>query len=69
MNPASFSRNSWAHYSISSNTGKVKSHGVDVAVDYNKSFSNGFFITGRGTFTYATNEVVVRNEPQYHTII
>ncbi|MDC3079225.1 TonB-dependent receptor [Flavobacteriaceae bacterium] len=50
---------------VSSNTGKVKSSGVDVAVDYNKSFSNGFFITARGTFTYATNKVVIRNEPQY----
>lgn len=50
---------------VSSNTGEVKSYGVDVAVDYNKSFTNGFFITGRGTFTYATNEVLVRNEPQY----
>jgi len=50
---------------VSSNTGKVKSNGFDVAIDYNKSFSNDLFITGRGTFTYATNEVVVRNEPQY----
>tara|TARA_A100001015_G_scaffold215100_1_gene241463 strand:+ start:430 stop:3543 length:3114 start_codon:yes stop_codon:yes gene_type:complete len=50
---------------VSSNTGKVKSNGFDVAIDYNKSFSNDFFITGRGTFTYATNKVVVRNEPQY----
>jgi TonB-linked SusC/RagA family outer membrane protein len=50
---------------VSSNTGEVKSYGVDVAVDYNKSFTNGFFITGRGTFSYATNEVLVRNEPQY----
>ena len=50
---------------VSSNTGKVKSNGFDIALDYNKSFSNDFFITGRGTLTYATNEVVVRNEPQY----
>ena len=44
---------------VSSNTGKVKSNGFDVAIDFNKSFSNDFFITGRGTLTYATNEVVV----------
>lgn len=50
---------------VSSNTGEVKSYGIDLAIDYNKSFSNGLYITGRGTFTYATNEVVVRNEPQY----
>ncbi len=50
---------------VSSNTGQVNSKGFDIAIDYNKSFANGFYLTARGTFTYATNEVVVRNEPQY----
>ena len=39
-----FSRNSGLTTVVSSNTGKVKSSGVDVAVDYNKSFSNGFLL-------------------------
>lgn len=51
--------------SISSNTGEVSSHGVDIAIDYNNAFSNGIYVTGRGTFTYATNEIQVKNEPQY----
>ena len=50
---------------VSSNSGQVQSKGLDIAIDYNQSFDNGFYLTARGTFTYATNEVVVKNEPQY----
>jgi TonB-linked SusC/RagA family outer membrane protein len=50
---------------VSSNSGQVFSEGIDIAIDYNRSYANGFYITGRGTFTYATNEVKVKNEPQY----
>ena len=50
---------------VSSNSGQVQSKGLDIAIDYNQSFANGFYLTARGTFTYATNEVVVKNEPQY----
>ena len=51
--------------SISSNTGEVSSHGIDIALDYNNAFPSGLYVTGRGTFTYATNEILVKNEPQY----
>ncbi len=50
---------------VSSNSGEVKSSGVDIALDYNQSFANGLYISARGTFTYSTNEVMVKNEPQY----
>ena len=50
---------------VSSNSGQVQSKGLDIAIDYNQSFANGFYLTARGSFTYATNEVVVKNEPQY----
>ena len=50
---------------ISSNLGEVKSNGVDLSIDYNKAFGNGLIISGRGNFTYATNEVLINGEPDY----
>lgn len=51
--------------SMSANVGKAKSKGLDVSVNYNKSFKNGMWTQLRGNFTYATNEVLVYDEPQY----
>lgn len=51
--------------SIRSNIGEAKSHGIDGSVDYQQFFNNGFWLTGRANFTYATNEVVSNGEPQY----
>lgn len=50
---------------ISRNIGEAKSHGVDASADYNHSFNNGMWISGRANFTYATNEVTVNGEPDY----
>lgn len=50
---------------ISSNVGEMKSHGIDGSIDYQQSFQNGMWITGRANFTYATNEMVTNGEPQY----
>lgn len=50
---------------ISANIGEAKSHGVDMSVDYQKVFENGWWITARGNFTYATSEYVVYEEPDY----
>jgi hypothetical protein len=50
---------------ISSNLGEVKSHGIDASLDYQQSFMNGFWISARINFTYATNEVVKNGEPDY----
>tara|TARA_R110002050_G_scaffold55296_3_gene124901 strand:- start:883 stop:3999 length:3117 start_codon:yes stop_codon:yes gene_type:complete len=50
---------------ISSNIGEVKSNGIDLSVDYNHAFSGDFYITARGNFTYATNEVLVNGEPEF----
>lgn len=50
---------------VKANTGKAKSHGVDVSVDYNKFFRSGLWTTLRGNFTYATNEITVYDEPNY----
>lgn len=51
--------------SISSNIGKVKSSGFDISLDYNQSFNNGWYLSARGNFTYAQNEIKVNGEPEY----
>lgn len=51
--------------SISSNIGKVKSSGFDISLDYNQSFNNGWYLSARGNFTYAKNEIKVNGEPEY----
>ena len=50
---------------VRANLGKAKSSGVDVSVDYTKSFNNGFWLQGRGNFTYAHSEFLFYEEPQY----
>ncbi len=50
---------------ISSNLGEVRSEGVDISLDYNQSFTPNFYLTARGSFTYATNKVLVNGEPEF----
>ena len=46
------------------NLGKVDNEGVDISVDYNQAFLNNELIVNvRGTFTYAKNTLVDRDEP------
>lgn len=47
------------------NIGKVDNSGVDISVDYNKAFSKDLILSLRGTFTYAHNEIVEMDEPNY----
>lgn len=49
---------------ISANVGVAEVKGVDVAMDYNKSFGK-FWLQGRGTFTFATSTRLVNEEPSY----
>lgn len=50
---------------IKANLGVASGKGVDVELNYEKSFTPDFYITGRGTFTYATSKVVEWEEPDY----
>jgi len=50
---------------VRANTGAMKSHGVDVSLDYKKTFSSGLWVTSHNTFTFATNEVTKIDEPDY----
>ena len=44
---------------VKANLGKAKGHGVDMELNYEKSFNKDWWMTGgRGTFTYATSEAV-----------
>jgi TonB-linked SusC/RagA family outer membrane protein len=50
---------------IKANLGEVKGQGIDATLDYSKSFMNNSFLTLKGTFTYATNEIVKFEETDY----
>ena len=47
------------------NVGEASGKGVDLAVDYTKSFNNNSFVQFRGNFTYATSKLLVNEEPVY----
>jgi TonB-linked SusC/RagA family outer membrane protein len=47
------------------NLGVGSGRGIDMEANYEKSFNKDFFLTGRGTFTYATNKVLEWEEPDY----
>ena len=50
---------------VKANLGKAKGHGVDMELNFEKSFNKDLWLTGRGTFTYATSEAVEWEEPDY----
>lgn len=50
---------------VKANLGKAKGQGVDMELNYEKSFTKDLWLTGRGTFTYATSEAVEWEEPDY----
>lgn len=47
------------------NVGEVKSAGWDGSIDLNHSFNKDFWISGRFNFTYAHNEIIENEEPEY----
>ncbi|HEY9257107.1 SusC/RagA family TonB-linked outer membrane protein, partial [Chitinophaga sp.] len=47
------------------NTGEAASSGIDLALDYKKSYGTDVWIQARGTFTYATSKLLVNEEPDY----
>ncbi|MDR2040108.1 MAG: TonB-dependent receptor [Bacteroidales bacterium] len=50
---------------IKANLGVATGKGVDMELNYEKVFSSDFFLTGRGTFTYATSKIKEWEEPDY----
>ena len=50
---------------INSNSGRVHSKGIDGSLDWRHNFNRDFWIMGRSNFTYATNKIIARDEPDY----
>jgi hypothetical protein len=50
---------------IRGNVGKASGQGVDLSVDYNKTFSKNTWMVIRGNFTYAASKYDVYDEPDY----
>lgn len=49
----------------SANIGEAFGHGVDISLDYQHAFGKDWWLTARGTFTYASSEYKVFEEPTY----
>ncbi|UOB17970.1 SusC/RagA family TonB-linked outer membrane protein [Abyssalbus ytuae] len=49
----------------STNFGEMDSKGVDATITYNKQFNQNWYTQLRGNFTYATSEILVRDEVSY----
>lgn len=47
------------------NLGRVRNEGFDMSFNYNHSFSKDLFLSARGTFTYAKNQYVAKDEPPF----
>jgi TonB-linked SusC/RagA family outer membrane protein len=47
------------------NSGKVSSKGIDASIDLQHYFNPDFWMTGRANFTFAVNEVLAKDEPNY----
>lgn len=47
------------------NVGEAESKGIDVSLEASKNFSNGWFVSGRGNFTYAEGKYLKYEEPDY----
>lgn len=50
---------------IYDNIGKVKNQGFDISFDYNNQITKNFFLSFKGTFTYAHNTILERDEPPF----
>lgn len=50
---------------IYGNLGKMQNEGVDLSLDYNKQINNDWFVSFKGTFTYAHNIILEKDEPNF----
>jgi len=50
------------------NVGEANGKGVDISIDYNQTFGNGFWIVARGNFTFAKSTFDYYEEPDYTEI-
>lgn len=50
---------------ISANLGEASGKGVDIQLNYSQSWSNGFFLSAMGNYTFARSKYEVYEEPNY----
>jgi len=50
---------------VKANLGKAEGQGFDMELNYQKIVNNDLWLTGRGTFTYATSKAIEWEEPDY----
>jgi TonB-linked SusC/RagA family outer membrane protein len=50
---------------VRANVGEASGQGTDISIDYQQAWSNKFWLSMRGNFTYATSKYEVYEEPQY----
>ncbi|HMR20034.1 MAG TPA: SusC/RagA family TonB-linked outer membrane protein, partial [Sphingobacterium sp.] len=50
---------------VFANIGQATGRGMDMSVDYNRSFPNRMWLQARGNFTYATSAYKIYEEPAY----
>ncbi|GHT59840.1 SusC/RagA family TonB-linked outer membrane protein [Bacteroidia bacterium] len=53
---------------ISGNVGEVESQGIDASIDFQKFFTNDFWLTGRVNMTYAVNKLTEADEKDYRDL-
>lgn len=46
------------------NMGELSNKGFEVSGEYNKSFASGFWLSGRGNFTYNRNRLIYDDTPE-----
>ncbi len=54
--------------SISGNVGEVESQGFEGSIDYQYMSNRGWWLTGRGNFTFATNKYLKLDERNYEDV-
>jgi TonB-linked SusC/RagA family outer membrane protein len=52
----------------SANIGKANGSGVDISLDYNKTFTKDIWAVFRGNFTYAASKYEIYEEPDYSEV-
>jgi TonB-linked SusC/RagA family outer membrane protein len=65
MNRASIPTTMGLSAATQANVGEARSKGIDITLDFSQNLSRVFWISARGSFTYARGEYVRYEEPQY----
>jgi len=65
MNRADIPNTMGLQATVSANIGQATAKGVDIQMDYKKSWNKDLWTSARGNFTYSTSKYLVYEEPSY----